>query len=157
MKIGFGYDVHKLVKGKPLILGGVDIPSKKGLTGYSDADVLSHAIIDSLIGALGIGDIGKHFPAGDARFKGISSLKLLRSVAGMLKSEGYEVVNIDSTVVIQEPRLAPFVEGIRSNIADALGISPAIVNVKAKTEEGLGFTGSGSGVSSYAVCLITKK
>jgi len=157
MRIGFGYDVHRLEKGKPLILGGVAIPFEKGLVGYSDADVLTHAVIDALIGAMGEGDIGGHFPSGEPKYKGISSLKLLSEIKGLVESGGYVVGNIDSTVVCELPRLAPFIGEIKLSLARTLDIASDQVNVKAKTEEGLGFTGEGKGISAYAVCLIHKK
>ena len=157
MKIGFGYDVHKLKRGRKLILGGVEIPFPRGLEGYSDADVLLHAVVDALIGAMGEGDIGKHFPAGDLRYKGISSITLLGKIKELLDLKGYMVGNVDSTVVLEKPRLSPFTQAMRANIASALGVAPEQVNVKAKTEEGLGFTGEGSGISAYCVCLILKK
>lgn len=157
MQVGFGYDVHKLVKGRKLIVGGETIPHSKGLLGWSDADVLIHAVIDAIIGALGEGDIGRHFPPGDERFKGIASLKLLTFVAELLRERGYAVGNIDSTIVAEEPRFAPYVEKMKKNIADTLGIRLELVNVKAKTEEGLGFTGTKKGISAYAVCLIHKE
>lgn len=156
MKIGYGYDAHKLVEGRALILGGVKVPFEKGLLGHSDADVLLHAIIDALIGALGEGDIGRHFPPNDPGYKDISSVKLLGSINGLLSSKGYSVSNIDSTVVAQAPKLAPFIDQMRSGIAKTLGISVDRINVKAKTEEGLGFTGEGRGMSAHAVCLIHK-
>lgn len=157
MKVGIGYDVHKLVKGRKLKLGGVEIPHGKGLLGWSDGDVLLHALIDALIGALGEGDIGSHFPAGDVNYKGISSLKLLEYVKELLRHRGYEINNIDATVVAQEPRLAPYIERIRTTIAGALDLAPDLVNIKGKTEEGLGFTGSKKGIKAYAVCLIHKE
>jgi 2-C-methyl-D-erythritol 2,4-cyclodiphosphate synthase len=157
MKIGFGYDVHKLVKGRKLILGGVEIPFSKGLQGYSDADVLLHAIIDALLGALGDGDIGCHFPAGDPQYKGISSLKLLEKIKLLLDTKDYTIGNIDTTVVCEAPRIATCVEDIKLSIARALDISVSQVNVKGKTEEGLGFTGEGKGISAYAVCLLHKR
>ena len=157
MQIGFGYDVHKLVKDRKLIVGGVTIPHPKGLLGWSDADVLLHAVIDALIGAMGEGDIGRHFPPGDENFKNISSLELLKFVAELLRKKGYAINNIDSTIVAEEPRFAPYVEEIKQNIAQTLGIDPVLVNVKAKTEEGLGFTGNKQGISAYAICLIHKE
>ena len=156
MKIGYGYDAHKLVEGRALILGGVKVPFEKGLLGHSDADVLLHAMIDALIGALGEGDIGRHFPPNDPRYKDISSVKLLGSINELLAAKGYSVSNIDSTVVAEAPKLAPFIDQMRSGIAKTLGISVDQVNVKAKTEEGLGFTGEGRGMSAHAVCLIHK-
>lgn len=157
MRIGFGYDVHKLVKGRKLIVGGLDIPHSKGLLGWSDADVLLHAVIDALLGAAGEGDIGRHFPPGDEKFKGISSLKLLNFVRELLRNRGYAVNNIDSTIVAEEPRFAPYIDQIKQNIAKTLEINPGLVNVKAKTEEGLGFTGTKKGISAYAVCMIHRE
>jgi 2-C-methyl-D-erythritol 2,4-cyclodiphosphate synthase len=154
MRVGIGYDVHKLVKGRKLILGGVEIKFKKGLAGYSDADVLTHAIIDSLIGAIGEHDIGFHFPIDDPRYKGISSLIMLEKISSLIRSKGFSVVNIDSTVVAEAPRLSPFVRDMRLNISSVLGIPESCVNVKGKTEEGLGFTGKGQGIAAYAVSLI---
>lgn len=156
MQIGFGYDVHKLVKGRKLIVGGEDIPHAKGLLGWSDGDVLIHAVIDALLGAAGEGDIGRHFPPGDPSYQGISSLKLLEFVKELLRNRGFTVNNIDSTIVAEEPRFAPHVEKIKMNIAKTLGIRKELVNVKAKTEEGLGFTGSKKGISAYAVCVLHK-
>ena len=154
MRIGSGYDVHKLVEGRKLILGGVDIPYEKGLLGHSDADVLIHAIMDAILGAAALGDIGKHFPDNDDAYKGISSILLLKKVAEIIKKEGYEIGNIDSTIIAQRPKLAAFIPQMRENIANALEISLSQVNVKATTEEGLGFTGEGLGIASQAVCLI---
>lgn len=157
MRVGFGYDVHRLVEGRKLIMGGVEIPFEKGLLGHSDADVLLHAVIDALIGAACLGDIGRHFSPSDAAFKDISSIDLLRRTAVLLDKSGYVIVNMDSTIVCQEPRLAVHIPGMVKNIAAALSISVSDVNVKAKTEEGLGFTGTGDGISAYAVALIEKK
>jgi 2-C-methyl-D-erythritol 2,4-cyclodiphosphate synthase len=154
MRIGFGYDVHKLVKGRKLIIGGVEIKFKKGLAGYSDADVLIHAIIDSLIGAMGEHDIGFHFPTNDPRYKGISSLLMLEKISDLIKSKGYSVINIDSTIVAQSPKFSPYAREMRMNISSVLGIPEGCVNIKSKTEEGLGFTGKGQGVAAYAVSLI---
>jgi len=156
MQIGFGYDVHKLVKGRKLTVGGETIPHSTGLLGWSDGDVLIHAVIDAIIGAMGEGDIGRHFPPGDEKFKDIASLKLLTFVSELLRERGYAISNIDSTIVAEEPRFAPYVEKMKKNIADTLGVKPELVNVKAKTEEGLGFTGTKKGISAYAVCLIHK-
>lgn len=156
MQIGFGYDVHKLVKGRKLIVGGLEIPHSKGLLGWSDGDVLLHAIIDALIGAMGKGDIGRHFPPGDSNYKGISSLKLLEFVKELIRSHGYAINNIDSTIVAEEPRFAPYIEEMKQNIANTLEIKPELVNIKGKTEEGLGFTGTKKGISAYAVCLVHK-
>ena len=156
MRIGSGYDVHKLVEKRKLILGGVEIPYEKGLLGHSDADVLIHAIMDALLGAAALGDIGKHFPDSYDNFKNISSLVLLQNVCLLLKNSGYTTINIDSTIIAQRPKLAAYIDLMRSNIAEALEISVDSVNVKATTEEGLGFTGSGEGIAAQAVCLIEK-
>lgn len=154
MRIGNGYDVHKLVEGRKLILGGVDVPYEKGLLGHSDADVLIHAIMDALLGACALGDIGKLFPDSDAEFKDISSVLLLKKVAEVLKRENYTIINIDSIVAAQKPKLAPYIQEMRSNIAKALEIPVDCVSVKATTTEHLGFEGRGEGISSYAVCLL---
>lgn len=154
MRIGTGYDVHKLTENRKLILGGVEIPYEKGLLGHSDADVLIHAIMDAILGAAALGDIGKHFPDSDDAYKGISSVLLLKKVAELIKKEGYEIGNIDSTIIAQRPKLAPYIPTMRDNIANALGISSSQVNVKATTEEGLGFTGEGLGIASQAICLL---
>ena len=154
MRVGMGYDVHKLVEGRKLILGGVDIPYEKGLLGHSDADVLLHAISDALLGAAALGDIGLHFPDSDERFKGADSLQLLSETGKLIKAEGYEVVNIDATIIAQAPKMRPHIDNMRKNIANALDIDIKCVNVKASTEEGLGFTGAGLGIASNAVCLI---
>ena len=156
MRVGMGYDVHKLTEGRKLILGGVDIPWEKGLLGHSDADVLIHAVMDALLGAAALGDIGKHFPDTDPAYKGISSVKLLVHVAGLLHEHGYEVGNIDATIIAQKPKMAPHISQMRKNMAEALGITESKINVKATTEEGLGFTGSGEGISSQAICLLTE-
>ena len=156
MRIGSGYDVHKLVEKRKLILGGVEIPYEKGLLGHSDADVLIHAIMDALLGAAALGDIGKHFPDSDNNFKNISSLVLLRNVCLLLKNSGYTTINIDSTIIAQRPKLAAYIDLMRSNIAEALEVSVDSVDVNATTEEGLGFTGSGEGIAAQAVCLIEK-
>ena len=157
MRVGMGYDVHKLTEGRKLILGGVDIPWEKGLLGHSDADVLIHAVMDALLGAAALGDIGKHFPDTDPAYKGISSIKLLVHVADLLRENGYEVGNIDATVIAQKPKMAPHIPQMRRNMADALGISESKLNIKATTEEGLGFTGRGEGIASQAICLLTVK
>lgn len=154
MRIGMGYDVHRLVEGRDLILGGVKIPYEKGLLGHSDADVLLHAIMDALLGAAALGDIGKHFPDTDPRYKGISSLELLKCVGDLLADHLYVIGNIDATVIAQRPKLAPYREEMREKIAGALGISVDQISVKATTEEGLGFTGTGEGISSQAIALI---
>ena len=156
MRIGHGYDVHKLVEGRKLILGGVEILYEKGLLGHSDADVLLHAISDSLLGAAALGDIGKHFPDSDEKYKGADSLVLLGEVAKILGENGYFVVNVDATVIAQRPKLAPHIDKMRQNIASVLGVTVADVSVKATTEEQLGFTGRGEGISAHAVCLIDK-
>lgn len=156
MRIGHGYDVHKLAENRKLIIGGVDIPYEKGLLGHSDADVLLHSVCDALLGAAALGDIGKHFPDTDDRFKGIDSILLLKNVAELIRKEGYKVVNIDSTILAQRPKLAPYILKMRENIAEAVGINTDCVSVKATTEEGLGFTGEGLGIAAHAVCLIDK-
>lgn len=154
MRIGTGYDVHKLVEGRKLILGGVEIPYEKGLLGHSDADVLLHAVMDALLGAAGLGDIGYHFPDRDPEYAGADSRKLLERVGEMLFEKGFAVGNIDATVICQAPKLRPYIETMRDNIADTLGIFPDQVNVKATTEEHLGFTGRGEGISAEAVALL---
>ena len=156
IRIGHGYDVHKLVEGRRLILGGVDIQYEKGLLGHSDADVLLHAISDSLLGAAALGDIGKHFPDTDDAYKNADSLVLLSRVNDIIKAAGYQVSNIDATIIAQAPKLAPHIEQMRKNIAKALSIDIADVSVKATTEERLGFTGRGEGISAHAVCIIEK-
>ncbi len=154
MRIGQGYDVHRLKRGRRLVLGGVDIPYELGLDGHSDADVLVHAVMDALLGAAAMGDIGALFPDSDPRYLGADSLLLLTEVAGRLRATGYEILNIDSTVVAQAPRLAPFIQAMRENMAAAAGIDVALVSVKATTEEKLGFTGEGLGIAAQAVALI---
>ena len=154
MRIGLGYDVHRLVEGRDLIIGGVKIPYEKGLLGHSDADVLLHAIMDSLLGASALGDIGKNFPDTDEKYKGISSIKLLEEVGKLLLNNGYSINNIDSTIIAQKPKMAPFIQQMRENIANALNIDLMQINVKATTEEGLGFTGNGEGISSQSICLL---
>lgn len=154
MRVGMGYDVHKLVEGRPMILGGVEIPYEKGLLGHSDADVLLHAIMDALLGAAALGDIGKHFPDTDPAYKGISSMKLLEHVGALLEERNYVVGNVDATIIAQRPKMAPHIPAMRENIAKALQISTDQINVKATTEEGLGFTGSGEGISSQAICAL---
>ncbi len=153
-RIGNGYDVHKLTEDRKLIIGGVEIPYEKGLLGHSDADVLVHAVMDALLGALALGDIGKHFPDSDEKYKGADSILLLKYVSSLIENKGFSVVNIDSIIVAQAPKMAPHIENMRNNIANALGISPGQVNVKATTEEKMGFTGQGLGISSYAVALL---
>jgi 2-C-methyl-D-erythritol 2,4-cyclodiphosphate synthase len=155
MRIGQGYDVHRLVEGRKLILGGVEIPYEKGLLGHSDADVLLHAVMDALLGAAALGDIGQHFPDSDERYKGISSVELLKDVGKILQENGYLIENIDSTVIAQRPKLLPYRPQMAKNIADALGIEPDQVSVKATTEEGLGFTGTGEGISAQAIALLS--
>lgn len=154
MRVGMGYDVHRLTEGRELILGGVKIPYEKGLLGHSDADVLLHAVMDALLGAAALGDIGKHFPDTDPAYKGISSLKLLEHVGDLLEKEGYTVGNIDATIIAQKPKMAPHIPAMRANVARVLGIEENQINIKATTEEGLGFTGNGEGISSQAVCLL---
>lgn len=156
LRIGHGYDVHRLVEGRKLILGGVDIPWEKGLLGHSDADVLVHAVMDALTGAARLGDIGKLFPDADPRYAGISSLKLLAEVGRLLGEKGFAVVNIDAVLLAQAPKVGPYRPQMAANIAAALGIDPEQVNVKATTEEGLGFTGAGSGMAAHAVALLEK-
>lgn len=154
MRIGHGYDVHKLVTERPLILGGVKVPFELGLLGHSDADVLLHAVCDALLGAAALGDIGKHFPDSEEAFRNIDSRILLRKTVSLLCEKGYRIVNIDATVIAQKPKLAPFIADMRTNISADCGVSEECVNVKATTEEGLGFTGDLSGISAHAVCLI---
>ncbi len=154
MRIGHGYDVHRLVEDRKLIIGGVEIAYEKGLLGHSDADVLLHAVCDALLGAAALGDIGKHFPDTDERFRGINSGLLLKHTVGLIKAQGFSIVNIDCTVIAQRPKLAPYTQQMRSNIASAAGINIGGVNVKATTEEGMGFTGTGEGISAHAVCLL---
>ncbi|MCR5100799.1 MAG: 2-C-methyl-D-erythritol 2,4-cyclodiphosphate synthase [Butyrivibrio sp.] len=155
MHIGMGYDVHKLVEGRKLIIGGVDIPYEKGLLGHSDADVLLHAIMDALLGAAALGDIGKHFPDTSEEFKDADSMVLLKKVGEMLVENKYLIENIDATIIAQAPKMRPYIDQMRQNIADALEIDIQQVNVKATTEEGMGFTGEGRGISSQAICLLT--
>ena len=156
MRVGMGYNVHRLTEGRDLILGGVKIPYEKGLLGHSDADVLLHAIMDALLGAAALGDIGKHFPDTDEKYSGISSMKLLKHVAGLLEENLYIVENIDATIIAQKPKMRPHIAQMEENIASALGIERDRVNVKATTEEGLGFTGSGEGISAQAICALEK-
>jgi len=155
MRIGMGYDVHKLVEGRKMIIGGVEIPYEKGLLGHSDADVLLHAIMDALLGAAALGDIGKHFPDTDPAYKGISSMDLLVQVGKLLEENLFFIENIDATIIAQAPKMRPHIDTMRANIAKALSIDVRQVNVKATTEEGLGFTGTGEGISSQAICLLT--
>ena len=155
MRIGSGYDVHRLVEDRKLIIGGVEIPHYMGLLGHSDADVLLHAIMDALLGAAALGDIGKHFPDSDERYKGISSMLLLEKVGALLEENNYVIENIDSTIIAQKPKMAPHIQTMRENIAKALLIDVSLVNVKATTEEGLGFTGTEQGIAATAVALLT--
>lgn len=156
MRVGMGYDVHKLVEGRACIIGGVEIPFEKGLLGHSDADVLLHAIKDALLGAAAMGDIGKHFPDTDERFKGASSIKLLQEVNNMLRGKGYRVNNIDATIIAQKPKMAPHIEDMRKNISTAIDLDIHFINVKATTTEGLGFAGKGEGIASQAIASIVK-
>ena len=155
MRVGMGYDVHRLVEGRDLVMGGVNIPYEKGLLGHSDADVLLHAIMDALLGAAALGDIGKHFPDSDPAYKGISSILLLEKVGELLPGEGYFVGNIDATIIAQAPKMRPYIDQMRENIAKALDVDVSCINVKATTEEGLGFTGTGEGISAQAICMLT--
>lgn len=156
MRIGHGYDVHKLTENRKLILGGVEVPYEKGLLGHSDADVLTHAVMDALLGAAGLGDIGRHFPDSDPIYAGADSLKLMDHVAELLKERGLTVCSVDSTILAQRPKLAPFIDQMRDNLAFHMGVSPDRVNVKATTEEGLGFTGAGLGIAAHAVALLNE-
>lgn len=155
MRIGQGYDVHRLAEDRSLILGGVTIPYEKGLLGHSDADVLVHAVMDALLGAAALGDIGQHFPDTDPAYKGISSIELLRRVGELLDEKGYVIENIDATIIAQKPKLLPYIDTMISNVAEALHLEEDQVNIKATTEEGLGFTGSQEGISAHAVCALT--
>lgn len=157
MKIGQGYDIHRLIFGRDLILGGVKIPYEKGLSGHSDADVLIHAIIDSIFGAMNIGDIGEHFPDNDPQYKGISSLELLRHTAKLLDNNGYKIVNIDSTVICEKPKLLPYKDDMKKNISNALSIPPDLISIKAKTKEKSDSTGEGLSIEAMSVCLIDVK
>lgn len=157
MRIGHGYDVHKLEEGRKLIIGGIEIPFKKGLVGHSDADVLLHAIMDSIIGAMALGDIGKHFPDNDNNYKDIDSKELLRQIIFLMNEHGYKIGNIDSTIIAQQPKLSTYIEEMRKTIANIMEINLSQVNIKATTEEGLGFTGIGEGISAHAVCLLLNK
>jgi 2-C-methyl-D-erythritol 2,4-cyclodiphosphate synthase len=156
IRIGTGYDVHRLVPDRKLIMGGVDIPHEKGLLGHSDADVLLHAVCDALLGAAGLGDLGRHFPDTDQRYKGISSLALLAEVGRLLAEKGFRVNNIDATIVAERPKMAPHIPAMVANIAGAVKVDRSAVNVKATTTEGLGFAGTGEGIAAYAVCTITQ-
>ena len=154
MRVGLGYDVHKLVEGRKLIMGGVEIPHTHGLLGHSDADVLVHAIMDSMLGALALGDIGKHFPDNDEKYKGADSIKLLEFVNNLIEEKGYTIGNIDSTIIAQSPKMAPHIEAMRNNIAKATNTDVSRINVKATTEEGLGFTGAKEGIAAQSICLL---
>lgn len=154
MRVGMGYDVHKLVEGRSLIIGGVNIPYEKGLLGHSDADVLLHAVMDSLLGAAALGDIGKHFPDNNSTYKDISSIKLLEKVKRLIRDSGYKIINIDATIIAQNPKMLPHIQSIRENISRSLEISVDMINIKATTEEGLGFTGKGEGIAAQSICLI---
>ena len=156
MRVGMGYDVHKLVENRKLILGGVEIPHEKGLLGHSDADVLLHAIMDSILGALALGDIGKHFPDTDEKYKGADSMKLLEFVYNLIKEKGYAIGNLDATIIAQAPKMAPHIQTMRANIAKVLNTDIDNINVKATTEEGLGFTGNKEGISAQSICLLVK-
>ena len=157
IRVGFGYDAHRLVDGRPLILGGVNIPYERGLQGHSDADVLLHAVCDALLGAAGLGDLGRHFPDTDPELKGVSSIALIRRVMEMIREAGFEVQNLDSTVVAQAPKLAPHIQTMIATIADATKVSPWQVSVKATTTEGMGFAGSGEGIAAYAVVALKER
>lgn len=156
MRIGMGYDVHRLVSGRDLILGGVAIDYERGLLGHSDADVLLHAIMDALLGAAALGDIGKHFPDTDPAYKGASSIRLMEHVRELIRREGFSVENVDATIIAERPKMRPHIDQMRENIAGALDVDPSRINVKATTEEGLGFTGTGEGISAQAVCLLSE-
>ena len=155
-RVGFGYDVHRLVEGRPLILGGVEVPFERGLEGHSDADVLLHTVIDAILGAAGMGDIGTHFPSSDPTIKGISSIDMLQRVMQIVGAEGWRIENIDGTIVAQRPRLSPHTPRMKAAIAEALNIDPARVNVKSKTTDGLGFTGTGKGMAAYCVAMLVR-
>ena len=155
MRVGIGYDSHKLVEGRKLILGGVEIPLAKGLLGHSDADVLCHAIMDSLIGALGLGDIGKHFPDNDPQWKDVSSIQLLGQIVELMRFNGYEVSWVDSVIIAENPRLSPYIEDMKQVLSQS-GIPSGVINIKAKTNEGMGFIGRGEGIAAYAVCLLRR-
>ena len=157
MRVGHGYDVHRLVEGRRLILGGVEISWEKGLLGHSDADVLTHAVMDALMGAAGLGDIGTHFPDTDSAYAGADSLKLLDHVMVLLRENGWKVGNVDATILAQRPKLAAYIPQMRDNLAVRMGVEPERVNVKATTEEGLGFTGAGEGIAAHAVCLLEQR
>ena len=156
MRVGMGYDVHKLVEGRELIIGGVNIPYEKGLLGHSDADVLIHSVMDSILGALALGDIGKHFPDTDEKYKGIDSIKLLQFVYNLMIEKGYNIGNIDCTIIAQSPKMAPYIYSMRENISKSLNTDIENINVKATTEEGLGFTGSKQGIAVQSICMLVK-
>lgn len=156
IRVGIGYDVHRLVAERRLVLGGIEVPSEKGLLGWSDGDVLVHAIIDALLGAAALGDIGSHFPPNDPAYEGISSIELLSRVGDMVKSQGWRIGNIDATIVAESPRLSPFFEKMRDNIAESLALDKSYAGIKAKTNEGLGFIGQGEGIAAYAVASVEK-
>lgn len=155
MRIGFGYDSHRFAEGRKLILGGVEVPFEKGLAGHSDADALSHAITDAIIGALGMGDIGRHFPDSDQKWKDAVSIELLKYVVELARMNGYAVAWVDTTIIVEKPRLADYIERMKQGIAQT-GIAPGLINIKAKTNEGMGFIGRGEGIAAYAVCLLSK-
>lgn len=155
-RTGYGYDVHRLIAGRKLVLGGVEIPSDVGLDGHSDADVLIHAICDAMLGAAALGDIGKHFPNTDPQYRGISSLRLLEHVGRLLENEGYALINVDTVLVLERPKILPFVEAMRGRIAVALGVAPALISIKATTGEGLGFTGRAEGAAAHAVAAVVR-
>ena len=157
IRVGMGYDVHRLTEDRDLILGGVKIPWEKGLRGHSDADVLIHAVMDALLGAAALGDIGKHFPDTDPAYKGISSILLLERVTKLLREKGYEIGNIDATIIAQKPKMAPHIAQMKENMSKAMGIDSSRLNIKATTEEGLGFTGREEGIASQAICLLEEK
>lgn len=157
MRVGLGYDVHKLVLDRPLIMGGVEIPFEKGLLGHSDADVLIHAIMDSILGAAALGDIGNYFPDTDSKYKNISSLELLKHVKSLIEDNGFSIGNIDATIIAQKPKMSPHIQKMRENISSILGIELDQINIKATTEEGLGFTGSGCGISAQSIALLLNK
>ena len=156
MRVGIGYDVHTLVEGRRLVLGGVEVPFERGLAGHSDGDVLVHAVIDALLGAAGLGDIGTHFPSTDPQYKDISSITLLRQIGSLLQTQGWQVGNIDATIVAESPRLSPFVDQMRKRMGETLGIAPEQIGVKATTTESLGFAGRGEGIAAYAVASVEK-
>ena len=155
MRIGIGYDSHRLVEGRKLIIGGVDIPFEKGLIGHSDADVLCHAITDAVIGALGLGDLGKYFPDTDPRWKDASSIQMLKEIIDITRMNGYDVIWVDSVVIAEEPKLAPYIESMKVSLSFA-GLSPGAINIKAKTNEGMGFIGRGEGIAAHSVCLLDR-